>query len=133
MAPRSILKKKGTPKASSPPEHKDDTMNDSLNKLQRENSLSSEDGRIAFAKARSPLSQNAEQEGSSTRNLTRVLGIKKQMSMRGIQFSDNVEVNDISRLRESAIDLCFYSDESLSNFRYEAFCEDCGRDSSEFD
>jgi hypothetical protein len=101
MTPQSILKK-GTPKASSPSEQQDDTsMNDSLsslNKLQRESSLSSVlDGRSAFAKARS-ASQNTEQEGSIG-DLTRALDIKKQMPMQGIEFAGNIEVNKISRLQ----------------------------------
>lgn len=137
MAPRSILKKKGAPKASSPSEHQDDTsMNDSINsinKLQRENSLSSVlDRRSAFANGSKSVSQNSQQEGS-IRDLTRVLDIKKQMSMSGIQFADDVEVNEISRLRDSSIDFCFYSEESLSNFRYEAFMEDAGLNPSDYD
>jgi hypothetical protein len=131
MAPPSILKKKGTPKASSPSgQQEDDSMNDSLKKLQRENSLSSVDRRSAFAKMKS-VSQNTEQEGSM-KDLTQMLDIKKQMSMKGIQFADDVEVNEISRLRDSAIDFCFYSEESLSNFRYEAFMEDAGLDPSDY-
>ena len=137
MAPQSILKKKGTPKASSPSELQDDTsMNGSLNsinKLQRENSVSSLlDRRSAFAKASKSVSKNSLQEGS-IRDLTRVLDVKKQMSMSGIQFSDSVEVNEISRLRDSSIDFCFYSEESLSNFRYEAFMEDAGLNPSDYD
>jgi hypothetical protein len=141
MAPQSILKKKGTRKTSSgPSEQQDGDLQDSLRKLQRENSLSSEDGRSAFAKARSAF-QNTEQEGSSRdlsregsiRNLTRALGIKKQMSLSGIQFADNVEVNEISRLQESAIDFCFYTEDELSNFRYAAFMEDAGLDPADYD
>jgi hypothetical protein len=122
--PRSILRKKGSSK----------DMDDSTHKLQRHNSLSSEDGRSAFAKARS-VSQNTEQEEGYTRDLlTRgVSDIKKQISVREIKFADNVEVNEIARLQESAIDFCFYSEDDLSNFRYEAFMENCGLDPAEFD
>jgi predicted P-loop ATPase len=133
MAPPSILKKKETPKASGPSEQQgDDSMNnDSLKKLERENSLSSVDRRSAFANMKS-VSQNTEQEGS-LKDLMQVLDIKKQTSMKGsIQFADDVEVNEISRLRNSSIDFCFYSEESLSNFRYEAFMEDAGLDPADY-
>jgi hypothetical protein len=126
MTPCSILKKKGTPKASSPSEQQGD--DESIRKLKRVNAKSSED---AFAKARLVI-QNTEQEGS-IRDLTPVLDIKKEVSMPGIKFADNVEVNEISRLRESAIDICFYTEIDLSKFRHEAFCESCGLDPSEFD
>jgi hypothetical protein len=129
MAPcSSILKKKGTPKASSPSEQHGD---DSLRKLKRVNSVSSEDGRSVFAKARLVI-QNTEQEGSIRDDITPVLDIKKQVSMPGIKFADNIEVNEISRLQESAIDFCFYSEDALSNFRQEAFLESCGLDPSKF-
>lgn len=106
MASHSILvKQKGTTfKASSPTEQQDDTsMNDSLNSLntlQRENSLSSGlDRRSACAKATRSVSQNSEQEGSIG-DLTRVLDIKTKMSMKGVRFGDNVEVDEISGLRD---------------------------------
>ena len=82
-------------------------MNDSLNSLnslttlQRENSLSSvlNHRRSACAKATRSVSQGSEQEGSIG-DLTRVLDIKTQMSMKGIKFADNVEVKEISGLQD---------------------------------
>jgi hypothetical protein len=85
-------------------------------------------------KVSSPRSviQDIEQKGS-TSDLIQVLDIKKQVSTHGIKFADTVEVYEISSLRDSAIDLCFYSQNEISNFRHEAFLEDCGLDASEYD
>jgi hypothetical protein len=107
-------------------------MNDSpLRKLERDHNspLSCEDRRKSFESAKSVFQNTKE---GSIRDLTRVMGLKKQMSMRGIKFADNVEVNEIARMRESATKLCFYSEDSISDFRYEAFMEACGIVPSEF-
>jgi hypothetical protein len=128
MSPPSILKKKGAPRTNpkSPPKQGGSESDSS----QRHISLPSADRRSAFASAKSVFQNTKE---GSIRDLTRVMGVKKQMSMRGIKFADNVEVNEIARMRESATDLCFYSENSISNFRYEAFMEDCGLDPADFD
>jgi hypothetical protein len=117
IVPCSILRKtKRAPKASKSP------TGDSLRKLQLDNAQSCEDGQSSFTNT-----------GSTKDLLKRVIDIKKQMSERGITFSENVEVYEISRLRDSAIDFCFYSENELSNFRQQAFMDDAGLDPGDHD
>ena len=51
----------------------------------------------------------------------------------GIRFADDVEVNEISRLRDSIITDMFYGSEDLAEFRYEAFMEEAGLDIADYD
>ena len=53
--------------------------------------------------------------------------------MAGVRFADDVEMNEISRLRDSVIAEVFYESEDFANFRYEAFMEEAGLDPNQFD
>lgn len=50
-----------------------------------------------------------------------------------VRFEDEVELNEISRLRNSVIAEIFWASDEIANFRYEAFMEEAGLDISEFD
>jgi hypothetical protein len=52
---------------------------------------------------------------------------------RVVQFADEVELNEISKLQASALNDLFYGSEDLAEFRYEAFMEEAGLDPSQFD
>jgi hypothetical protein len=52
---------------------------------------------------------------------------------RSVRFQDEIEENEISRLRQSMIAELFYASEDLAEFRYEAFMEDAGLDIADFD
>ena len=43
-----------------------------------------------------------------------------------VRFEDEVQMNEISRLRRSMLEDMFYASEDLANFRYEAFMEEMG-------
>ncbi|KAG7367458.1 hypothetical protein IV203_030129 [Nitzschia inconspicua] len=60
---------------------------------------------------------------------------KKALSKidRHVRFQDEVEENEISRLRQSMIAELFYASEDLAEFRYEAFMEEAGLDIADFD
>lgn len=49
-----------------------------------------------------------------------------------VRFTDEVEMKEISRLRNSVIAEMFWASEDLANFRYEAFMEEAGLDINEF-
>ena len=49
-----------------------------------------------------------------------------------LRFSDEVELNEISRLRNSVIAEIFWASDEIANFRYEAFMEEAGLDIEEF-
>jgi hypothetical protein len=50
-----------------------------------------------------------------------------------VRFQDEVEENEISKLRQSMIAELFYASEDLAEFRYEAFMEEAGLDIADFD
>lgn len=50
-----------------------------------------------------------------------------------VRFEDEVQLNEISKLRRSMLEDMFYASEDLANFRYEAFMEELGLDMDEFD
>jgi hypothetical protein len=52
---------------------------------------------------------------------------------RNVRFQDEIEENEISRLRQSMIADLFYASEDLAEFRYEAFMEEAGLNVEEFD
>jgi hypothetical protein len=81
-------------------------------------------------------------ESSSISDLSHVLsavikspGLNKRLATinRTVRFQDEVEENEISRLRQSMIAELFYASEDLAEFRYEAFMEEAGLDIADFD
>jgi hypothetical protein len=66
-------------------------------------------------------------------DLTAALSVKKKLGSEGVQWADDVESKHISVLRKSCIDDMFYTSTELSEFRYEAFMEDCGLDPNDYD
>jgi hypothetical protein len=66
--------------------------------------------------------------------IARVLALKKSHIMeRGIKFAEEVEIYEITPLREAYINDMFYSEDALADMRYEAFMEKCGLDVADFD
>lgn len=58
---------------------------------------------------------------------------EKVKIVKNLRFADEVELNEISRLRNSCIAEMFWASEDLANFRYEAFMEEAGLDINEYD
>lgn len=69
----------------------------------------------------------------SISDLSAALGVKKQLSSRGVKWADDVDTKQISMLRRSAIDTMFYTSTDIAEFRYAAFMEDCGLDPADFE
>ena len=65
-------------------------------------------------------------QSSFVRDLSRSLIVKKSLSIRGVRFSDNVQIQEIAKYSCSVLDDLFYDSNELANFRYEAFLEQCG-------
>ena len=66
-------------------------------------------------------------------SLTKIEAMEfKAKSIKMVRFTDEVELNEISRLRNSVIAEMFWASEDLANFRYEAFMEEAGLDINEF-
>lgn len=80
-----------------------------------------------------------ESEGSMSHmsalqtSLTKMEAVEfKAKNTKTVRFTDEVEMNEISRLRNSVIAEMFWASEDLANFRYEAFMEEAGLDINEF-
>ena len=69
----------------------------------------------------------------SIQDITQAIEDKVKARMAGVRFADDVEMNEISRLRDSVIAEVFYESEDFANFRYEAFMEEAGLDPNQFD
>jgi hypothetical protein len=82
---------------------------------------------------RRELSSRLAFKENSVRDISASLVMKKQMSRRGIRFSDEIDTKQISFLHKSAIEDLFYHSEDFADFRYKAFMEDCGLDPNDFD
>ena len=67
--------------------------------------------------------ESTESTNTSTRSLT---------SRDSVRFSDCVDVKNVPRFPIEEFSNLFYEDEEIAQFRYEAFCEDCGFDPKEF-
>lgn len=72
-------------------------------------------------------------DNDSIRNLEAALGTKKKMAASGIRWSDEVATRSIQKIRQSMIDDLFYNSTDIAEFRYEAFCEECGIDPKDFE
>jgi hypothetical protein len=66
-------------------------------------------------------------------DIASALTMKQEMSKRGVRFADEVDEKDISKLRQSCVNMLFYRSEEFAAFRYEAFMEECGLDPDEYD
>mmetsp|Transcript_3523 Transcript_3523/g.5617 ORF Transcript_3523/g.5617 Transcript_3523/m.5617 type:complete len:208 (-) Transcript_3523:980-1603(-) len=90
----------------------------------------------------SKISEDLESsESSLSSNLSNVLKVtavrspvasNKNGVKKLVRFQDEVEENEISKLRRSMLDDLFYASDELANFRYEAFMEEAGLDVNEF-
>mmetsp|Transcript_20508 Transcript_20508/g.31337 ORF Transcript_20508/g.31337 Transcript_20508/m.31337 type:complete len:223 (+) Transcript_20508:203-871(+) len=97
--------------------------------------------RRSHMKRNQSITLNSLARGNSSRNLgedsvadiTTVLTMKQEMSKQGVRFSDEVDEKDISKLRQSCINLMFYKSEEFAAFKYEAFMEECGLDPDEYE
>jgi hypothetical protein len=66
-------------------------------------------------------------------DLATAVSVKKKLGSEGVQWSDSVCSKRISILRKSCYEDMFYTSNELSEFRHEAFMEECGLDPSDFD
>ena len=83
-----------------------------------------------------PITEGSMSELSgnqSIQDITQAIEDKVKARMAGVRFADDVEMNEISRLRDSVIAEVFYESEDFANFRYEAFMEEAGLDPNQFD
>lgn len=83
------------------------------------------------------IGENLELSEASLSDLSALQGLnqkeEKAKMTKSVRFEDEVELNEISKLRRSMLDDMFYASEDLANFRYEAFMEEMGLDMDEFD
>ena len=74
---------------------------------------------------------------NETKVLDQIQGIMKKENKdavdKSVRFEDEIQLNEISRLRRSMLEDMFYASEDLANFRYEAFMEELGLDNEDFD
>jgi hypothetical protein len=70
-------------------------------------------------------------------NLKSCLMVKKEAgdvdSVRWRESTEIVEIMRFSKVRASCWDDCYYTEDELADFKYEAFMEECGLDPSDFD
>ena len=87
----------------------------------------------------SQISEHAEMNERSLTDLDALqtsasrLAIQQAAIVKGVRFSDEVELTEISRMRNSVIAEIFWGSDELANFRYEAFMEAAGLDIEDFD
>jgi hypothetical protein len=77
--------------------------------------------------------EHARDLGDDSFSNLSALQVSVMLEKKGVRFADEVELNEISRLRNSMLDDMFYASEDLANFRYEAFMEEAGLDIADFD
>jgi hypothetical protein len=77
--------------------------------------------------------EHARDLGDESFSNLSALQVSVILEKKGVRFADEVELNEISRLRNSMLDDMFYASEDLANFRYEAFMEEAGLDIADFD
>mmetsp|Transcript_17920 Transcript_17920/g.50848 ORF Transcript_17920/g.50848 Transcript_17920/m.50848 type:complete len:131 (-) Transcript_17920:3480-3872(-) len=95
-------------------------------------SLSGDDGPKKVSRDKRMMDSFSLGNGSLG-NLRKSIAMKKQMAKSGIQFNDNVDVMRISFMSNSVADICFWTDDELADFRHEAFMEECGLNSEDFE
>jgi hypothetical protein len=101
----------------------------SLSKITEDMSLGSESSMSVEAIA-AALQKSPVRSSPTPTKLKASVGLKGKKLVR---FADEVEENEISRLRNSMIAELFYASEELAEFRYEAFMHECGLDTADFD
>jgi hypothetical protein len=90
--------------------------------------------RRSFARSgNDPRQAFANLNERSIGDLTAALSVKKKLGSEGVQWADSVCSKRISILRKSCYDDMFYTSDELSEFRHEAFMEECGLDPNDFD
>ena len=87
----------------------------------------------------SQISENAEMSERSLTDMDALqtsasrLEIQRAEIVKCVRFSDEIELTEISRMRNSVIAEIFWGSDELANFRYEAFMEAAGLDIEDFD
>lgn len=107
--------------------------------------LFSPSGRAKRKSIQPSLVQIGEDEQLSEGSLTDMSALQTSLSkleetvenkkdiVKSVRFADEVQMNEISRLRNSMLEDMFWGSEDIANFRYAAFMEEAGLDMAEFD
>jgi hypothetical protein len=76
-------------------------------------------------------------EEDAMTNIKSCLMVRKEAgevdSVRWRKSTEIVEMMRFSKVRASCWDDCYYTEDELADFKYEAFMEECGLDPSDFD
>eukprot|EP00980_Cylindrotheca_fusiformis_P001832 scaffold408_cov71-Cylindrotheca_fusiformis.AAC.33 len=79
------------------------------------------------------ISKNFKLAEENVNGLKSCLKRKEEGPKRNVKFRDSVvEVRRVSMIRGSAWDNCFFTEEELAEFKYEAFMEECGLTDDDF-
>jgi hypothetical protein len=66
-------------------------------------------------------------------SISKIDSAEEAKGVKSVRFSDENELNEVSRMRNSVIAEIFWASDDLANFRYEAFMEEAGLDIEDFD
>jgi len=67
------------------------------------------------------ISEDQDVSISNLSDLQQSIQLSHAVEKKRVRFVDEVELNEISKLRRSVLDDVFYGSEEIATFRYEAF------------
>lgn len=79
------------------------------------------------------MSEGSMSDMSALQSSISKLEAREAAKVKFVRFTDEVEMIEISRMRNSVIAEIFWASDELADFRYQAFMEEAGLDVAEFD